>query len=368
MPSLSISRPASVSDTTTTTIGPGARHKPATAGGMPQTVVRSMTPPSSIAPWAAENINSARQLDHIGSTRIAARSTAGDGWCSDRHTARAIAQPAPTVASTTVGACHPATGSWISAHTSAPTPAIRLTAPSRSGMPLPVPGSFTRIRSPATSASSPTGTLTKKIQRQDNSTRNPPTGGPSAAAIAATADQVLTATARREAGTAASNSASELGISIAAPRAGTARAATSATNDPDSPHAADPSVNTTRPDRKMRRWPYRSPSRPAGFMNAAKTSVYAFRIHDIAPKSAAPKVWRISGKAMFTMNRSRLARNPAVDTTTTVAAGRVAAACVVVVTFASRLHSLTDRQGHGARTIAGYSRLYLAGHRCDTAE
>jgi len=103
-------------------------------------------------------------------------------------------------------------------------------------------------------------------------------------------------------------------------------------------------------------------------MNAAKTSVYAFRIHDIAPKSAAPKVWRISGKAMFTMNRSRLARNPAVDTTTTVAAGRVAAACVVVVTFASRLHSLTDRQGHGARTIAGYSKLYLAGHRCDTAE
>ena len=55
------------------------------------------------------------------------------------------------------------------------------------------------------------------------------------------------------------------------------------------------------------------------------------------------------------------------DTTTTVAAGRVAAACVVVVTSASRLHSLTDRQGHGTRTIAGYSKLYLAGHTWDTA-
>ena len=86
-------------------------------------------------------------------------------------------------------------------------------------MPEPVPGAFASTRSPATSASSATGTLTKKIQRQDNSTRNPPTGGPSVAAIAAMADHVLTAAARRPAGNAASSSASELGISIAAPRA-----------------------------------------------------------------------------------------------------------------------------------------------------
>jgi hypothetical protein len=58
-----------------------------------------------------------------------------------------------------------------------------------------------------------------------------------------------------------------------------------------------------------------------------------------------------------------LARNPAVDTTTTVAAGRVAADCVVVVTSASRLHSLTDRQGRGTRAVAGYSKLYLASRR-----
>jgi hypothetical protein len=106
---------------------------------------------------------------------------------------------------TTRVAFQPATGSSISAHTSAATPSTRLSAPSRSGIPA--------------RASSPTGTLTKKIHRQDNSTSKPPMGGPSAAAIAPAADHVLTATARRAAGTAAINSASELGISIAAPTA-----------------------------------------------------------------------------------------------------------------------------------------------------
>ena len=69
---------------------------------------------------------------------------------------------------------------------------------------------------------------------------------------------------------------------------------------------------------------------------------------------------------MFTMNRSRLARNAAADTTSTVVAERVGY-CVVAAKFASRLSSPTGRQGHGARTIAGYSKLYLAGPRWDTA-
>src|ERR1700761_5878547 len=218
-PALSISRPANTSETTTTTTGPGAKHKPATPGGISHTVVSSMTPPSSIAPCAAENSKSARQLDHIGSIRTAARSKAGDGWCSDRHHVSAVAHPATTIATCTGTALHPLTGNSINAHTSAPTPSTRPSAPNRSGTPAPDPAAFARTNGLATRASTPTGTLTKKIQRQDNSTRNPPTGGPSAAAIAATADQVLTATARREAGTAASSSASELGISIAAPRA-----------------------------------------------------------------------------------------------------------------------------------------------------
>ena len=71
----------------------------------------------------------------------------------------------------------------------------------------------------AASASNTNGILTKKIHRQDNSTSMPPTGGPSAAAIPLIADHLLTAAARRAAGTAAISSASELGINIAAPMA-----------------------------------------------------------------------------------------------------------------------------------------------------
>jgi hypothetical protein len=41
------------------------------------------------------------------------------------------------------------------------------------------------------------------------------------------------------------------------------------------------------------------------------------------PRSAVWNARRMSGKAMFTMNRSRLARNAAVETTTSVAVERV---------------------------------------------
>src|ERR1700733_6091085 len=200
----------------TTTTGPGDRHRPATSGALPHTAVSSMTLLSSIAPNAAANSSRARQLDHIGSTRTAARSSAGDGWRNERHTASAIAHPALTVAITTF-APPEATGSSIRAHTKAPTPNTRHSAPNRSGTPAPVGMVLASTQGPAARASNPSGTLTKKIHRQDNSTSIPPTGGPSAAAMAPTADQVLTAAARRDAGTAASNSASELGMSIAAP-------------------------------------------------------------------------------------------------------------------------------------------------------
>ena len=81
-------------------------------------------------------------------------------------------------------------------------------------------------------------------------------------------------------------------------------------------------------------------------MNAAKTRVLPLRTHDIAPRSAIPKALRMSGNAMLTMNKSRLARNAAADTTRTVAVERVVGSCVVAVKSASRLS-------------AEYSRLYL---------
>src|ERR1700712_4488788 len=218
-PTLPIRRPATVSETSTTTIGPGERHSPAAAGPSLQIVVRNITLPSSIAANAAEKISSARQLDHIGRTRTAARSSAGTGWRADRQIATAMAVTATTAAPISFTALAPGLGTSISAQTNAPTPTTTHSAPNRSGTPVPAVVVFTSTIGPTARASSPNGTLTKKIQRQENSTNNPPTGGPRAAAMAPTADQVLTALARRDAGTAASSRASELGISIAAPTA-----------------------------------------------------------------------------------------------------------------------------------------------------
>src|SRR6185436_14416920 len=116
-----------------------------------------MTLPSSIAAKAAEKISRARQLDHIGTTRMAARSRAGEGWRTERHTATAIAHTANTAASTTLLADHPAVGSSIRAHTRAPIPTVRLSAPNRSGTPTPVAFVLVRTHGPAARASRPSG-------------------------------------------------------------------------------------------------------------------------------------------------------------------------------------------------------------------
>jgi hypothetical protein len=71
--------------------------------------------------------------------------------------------------------------------------------------------------------------------------------------------------------------------------------------------------------------------------NAAKTTVYPLRIQDMAARSGWPKAVRISGKAMLTMNRSKLAKKAAVDTMTTVAAGRVESARLDAATCASSI-------------------------------
>ncbi len=54
---------------------------------------------------------------------------------------------------------------------------------------------------------------------------------------------------------------------------------------------------------------------------------------------------------MLTMNKSKLARNAAADTTRTVAVERVADNCVVATKFASQLGLLTGRPGHAARSL-----------------
>ena len=78
-----------------------------------------------------------------------------------------------------------------------------------------------------TTAASPIGTLTKKIQRQLSATSGPPTTGPSAAAAPPTAVQVRTAPARFSGAVVASTMPSDAGVSSAAPVAWITRKAIS---------------------------------------------------------------------------------------------------------------------------------------------
>jgi hypothetical protein len=61
--------------------------------------------------------------------------------------------------------------------------------------------------------------------------------------------------------------------------------------------------------------PSRSAERPNGTSSAAKTIAYALRIHDSSASVEPVKSARMSGKAMLTMNRSRLLMKTAVETT-----------------------------------------------------
>jgi hypothetical protein len=74
-------------------------------------------------------------------------------------------------------------------------------------------------------------------------------------------------------------------------------------------------VKIASPARKLRLRPRRSADRPNGTSRAANTIAYAFRIHDSSASVLPVKSARMSGKAMFTMNMSRLLMNTAVDTT-----------------------------------------------------
>jgi hypothetical protein len=132
----------------------------------------------------------------------------------------------------------------------------------------------TRIRGPTSSTPTTTGTLRKKTERQPQaSTIAAPTVGPTAPATAAKAPQIATATGIRSRGYAARTSASDDGISPAAPTACSTRAPISHPTDGDSPHSADPRQKTAAAVRNVRLRPTRSASRPAGISSAATAIV-----------------------------------------------------------------------------------------------
>ena len=95
-----------------------------------------------------------------------------------------------------------------------------------------------RARRPATTATTPTGTLSRKAHRHPAlSTTRAPSDGPIAPAVAPTAPHTASATGTRGPGNVCSTSARLAGTISAAPRACTARAATSASTPGATPQA-----------------------------------------------------------------------------------------------------------------------------------
>src|SRR5207253_1390584 len=134
--------------------------------------------------------------------------------------------------------------------------------------------------SASTTVMNPIGRLTRKTQRQLSVTSKPPTVGPAAAAIPATAVQIPSAQERRSTGTAFRRIESEVGVTAAAPAAWINLAAVSEIGPTASAHRAEAIVKRRRPPTKTRRWPIRSARRPAGTSKAAKTIAKPLRIHD----------------------------------------------------------------------------------------
>jgi hypothetical protein len=158
--------------------------------------------------------------------------------------------------------------------------------------------------------------FTKKTQRQlVASTSTPPSDGPAAAAIAPVAPQRAVAVARCSSGNSGSRSASDVGTRIAAPAACTTRAPTRTSTEGASPQTADAARKVRTPTKNIRRRPSRSDSRPAGTSSAAKTMLYALRIHDRPASDVSGKEDSMSGKAMFTIVTSRNPMKTATDVT-----------------------------------------------------
>ena len=120
----------------------------------------------------------------------------------------------------------------------------------------------------------PSGTLMRKIQPQCRCwLTSPPMTGPSARPSAETAPQMPIAVVRSRASVNVAAMIARLaGITSAAPRPCTARAAISTSALPARPAASEESVKMTRPTRKIRRRPKTSATRPPTSSRPPSTS------------------------------------------------------------------------------------------------
>ena len=152
-----------------------------------------------------------------------------------------------------------------------------------------------------TSATSASGTCTKKIDLQPSSSvRMPPAPGPNAAPRMPAATQTRAARGRLPVVSARRSSAAT--TTNAAPTAWTQRAATSSSNDPASPQASDAAAKTRAPATNAGRGRRRA-TNAAGTATSASTRLKEVRTQAtvVIPTSKRP---RISGSASVTIEES----------------------------------------------------------------
>src|SRR5581483_7079542 len=162
-------------------------------------------------------------------------------------------------------------------------------APATSGTPgrsrrLTGPRDSGSLTSDSAAAATPTGTLIQKIQCQSRPwTTPPPTSGPPATARPAIAPMTPITEPRLAGGQALVAIVRLSGVTAAAPRPCTARAAISAAAVGASAQAADATVNSNRPRTYIRRRPSRSPRAAAVTIPAANVRPYEFTDHSRVP-------------------------------------------------------------------------------------
>src|SRR5689334_18576354 len=113
-------------------------------------------------------------------------------------------------------------------------------------------------------------------------------------------------------------SASDEGMSAAAPAACTMRHRISTSAVGATPHAIDAAVKAVEPTRNTRRWPTRSATFPAGMRSAANTIVYALSTHESSDGVLVAKSREMAGKATYRIVVSRKVASVASDAMTSV--------------------------------------------------
>src|SRR6185437_791367 len=192
-PNRAISRPDSRSDVIGTSSGPGAIASPVCSADHPHAVCSHSATDSSMAPKVAEYgaITSAAPANDL--MRNKAGSTNGLGERKQRQTNSASRMVAVAMLPAIPGEPQPQSFILVIAKVSAPTPPVTSAASAGFGRGAAWPGISGSFHQPITIAIIPTGTLTRKIQRQFIVTSRPPMTGPSAAATPPIAVQVRTA-------------------------------------------------------------------------------------------------------------------------------------------------------------------------------